>query len=174
MTWQKLSSVVKYKNRYMQVREEELITDHGEAVKYGIVHKKDAVIIIPWDGTKFTLIRQYRYPVDFDSWEFPAGHYEHESVLATAREELKEEAGLVAGEIKEIGTYHIAPGHLTQVCHIFLATDLQPGEQHLERSEKGMAVGQFTKQELGEMIKKGLIKDGLTIVSLKFFELLVQ
>jgi len=99
MTWQKISSVEKYKNRYMTVTEDDLITDHGDKVTFGVVHKQPAVMIIPWDGDKFTLISQYRYPIDSLSWEFPAGHMEHEDIEAAAKAELEEEAGLAAGKL---------------------------------------------------------------------------
>jgi len=169
--WQKKSSRVVYHNRYMDVTEEELITDLGDPVTYGIVHKKPAVLIIPWDKEKTTLIGQYRYPVDFFSWEWPAGHYEHSSVEDTARAELEEEAGIKAGKLTEIGTFHIAPGHLTQVCHVFLATELSKGQQELETAEKGMQSKTVTLAEMRAMIKAGEIKDGLTLSALQFFQL---
>lgn len=158
----------------MTVTEDKVVNNAGDLLTFGIVHKKPAVIIIPWDGEKFTLIKQYRYAVDFDSLEFPAGHFEHSSVEETANTELEEEAGLTAGKLTKLGEYHIGPGHLTQVCHIYLATELKPGQRKLETAEKGMTVGQFTKTELDKMIKSGEIKDGLTIVALKFFELKVK
>ncbi|MFH2019493.1 MAG: NUDIX hydrolase [bacterium] len=171
MTWKKLSSKQVYQNRFMTVTEEELVTNGGDKVTFGIVHKEPAVIIIPFDGEKFTLIRQYRYPVDFDSWEFPAGHMEHGSVIETAKVELEEEAGIIAEHLKEIGTFHIAPGHLTQVCHVFLATGLILGHRHLEIAEKGMKIGHFSHAEINEMIREGEIKDGLTISALTIFDL---
>lgn len=171
MTWQKLSSEIKYQNRFMTVTEDAVVNDYGDHLTFGVVHKEPAVMIIPWDGKKFTLIRQYRYPVDFESWEFPAGHYEHSSVEEAARAELEEEAGLKAGQMTKLGEYHIAPGHNTQVCHIYLATELTGGTRHLENAEKGMQIGEFSLTELNNFILEGKIKDGLTIVALKFFEL---
>lgn len=171
MTWKLLKSTGKYKNRFMTVTEDELVTGHGDRVTFGVVHKADAVIVIPWDGVHFTLIGQYRYPVDAYSWEFPAGHFEHADVESTARAELEEEAGLIAGKLEEIGTFYVAPGHLTQICHIFLATELTPGTRALEAAEKGMEIKSVTSAEIDQMIKNGLIKDGLTLTSLKFLAL---
>ena len=171
MSWQKLSSVEKYKNRYMTVTEDELITDHGDKVIFGVVHKIPGACIIPWNGEYFTLVGQYRYPVDAFSWEFPAGHFEHESMESTARTELEEEAGLLANEIKKIGQFQLGPGHHTQVIHFFLATGLTPGKQNLETAEKGMQIKQVTHEQLNQMIKSGEVQDSLTIAGLKFFEL---
>lgn len=171
MSWQKLSSKQVYQNRFMTVTEDVLLTDHGDQVVFGVVRKVPGASIIPWDGTHFTLVGQYRYPVDFFSWEFPAGHFEHDDMESTARAELEEEAGLLAGKIEKIGEFHLAPGHHTQVIHFFLATQLSPGKQNLETAEKGMQIKQFTHAELNQMIQDGTIKDSLTIAALKFFEL---
>lgn len=171
MHWKVDKITIKYQNRFMTVTEDELTTDHSQHVTFGIVRKEPAAVVIPWKGEKFTMIRQYRYAVDFVSWEFPAGHYEHNTIKETAQAELQEEAGLKADQIKEIGLYHIAPGHMTQVCHIFLATGLHQVERKLEKSELGMEVGEFTLAEIKQMVKDGLIKDGLTLAAILFFEL---
>jgi len=171
MIWQKLSSKIYYKNRYMTVTEDELITDHGDQVTFGVVHKIPGVCIIPWDGQNFTIVGQYRYPVDLFSWEFPAGHFEHKNMEGTARAELEEEAGLVADKIKKIGEFHLAPGHHTQIIHFFLATGLSAVKQNLEIAEKGMQIKKVTPKALNQMIINGDVKDSLTIAALKFFEL---
>lgn len=155
----------------MTVTEDIILTDHDVEVLYGVVHKEPGAIIIPWDGDKFTLVGQYRYAVDRFSWEFPAGHLEHDSIIETAKSELQEEAGITANKIEEIGIFDIAPGHLTQICHVFLATDLTHGDQKLERSEKGMETKQVTIAELETMIKKSELRDGLTISALQIFKL---
>lgn len=171
MAWQKLSSKQVYQNRYMSVTEDVLLTDHGDKLTFGVVHKEAAASIIPWDGTHFTLVGQYRYPVDYFSWEFPAGHLEHDNLDEAARAELEEEAGLLAGKIEKIGEFHIAPGHNTQTIHFYLATNLTQGKQHLETAERGMQIKQVTHDELNRMIGDGIVKDSLTIAGLKFFEL---
>jgi len=96
---------------------------------------------------------------------------EHASLPACAKAELEEEAGLIANQLTELGSFYIAPGHLTQVCHVFLATGLSTGHRHLELSEKGMEIGHFTHSEINEMIRVGEIKDGLTISAFKQYEL---
>lgn len=171
MSWQKLNSKQIYKNRFMTITEDRLVTDYGDEITFGIVHKEPAVLIIPWDGKHTTLIGQYRYAVDFFSWEWPAGHHEHDSAIKAAKAELEEEAGIKAGKLEEIGVFHIAPGHLTQVCHVYLATDLSEGKQHLETAEKGMKIMPVTLSEIKDMIREGKIRDGLTITALQLLEL---
>ena len=131
-----------------------------------MVHKEPLALIIPWDGARFTLVGQYRYIVDAFTWEFPQGHFEHDSIKECARAELREETGLMAKSIKKVGTFWIGPGIITQECNIFLATDLSEGEPDREESEEGMKIRKVTPQEIKELIKDGTIKDGATITAL--------
>jgi ADP-ribose pyrophosphatase len=171
MNWQKLKSRVVYQNRFMTITDEKLLTDYGKEVAFGVVHKEPGVSIIPWDGKYLTLVQQYRYPVDEFSWEFPAGHYEHDSIDDSARAELREEAGLEASQLEKIGEFYLAPGHHTQVIHFYLAIGLHSVPQELEVAEEGMTIKRFTPKEINTMIKNGEIKDSLTIAAMKFFEL---
>lgn len=171
MTWKKRSSDTKYFNRYMIVTEDIVVNDHGDQITYGVVRKEPVVMIVPWDGDRVTLICQYRYPIDQLSWEFPAGHMEHNNLEAAAKAELEEESGLLANKLTKIGVFAIAPGHNTQICHTYLATGLSAGTQNLEVAEKGMKVKSVTLEELDAMIRNHEIVDGLTLTSLKLFEL---
>lgn len=155
----------------MSVTEDQVVTDHGDQVTFGIVHKEPAVYIIPWDGERLTLVGQYRYPVKAFSWEFPAGHMEHDNLEAAARAELEEEAGLVADTIVKIGDFYLAPGYSNQIGHVYLATGLSEGTQKLETAERGMQIKNVTQEELSDLIRRGEVKDGPTITSLQFFEL---
>lgn len=170
MSWKKINSKIKYQNRYMTVTDDEVITDHADKLVFGIVHKEPAVWIIPWDGIHLTIIGQYRYAVDYFSWEFPAGHAEQNSPEIAAALELKEETGISAKTLKLIGNFFIAPGHLTQVGYVYLATDLEHGKRELETAEKGMLSKEVTIAQFEEMIIDGTIKDGPTITAFYYFK----
>lgn len=165
MPWKKLSTRQVYKNRWLEVTEDDIQIDSGEVVKYGVVHKKPFALIIPWDKKYLTLVGQYRYPIDRYSWEFPEGHLEHSSIEKTAREELREETGLISQKVEEVGIFHLAPGHHTQVCHVFLATGLIAGEPEREKSEQGMTTKKVTFTEFEQMVRGGTITDGPTIAA---------
>lgn len=169
MSWKTIRSKEVYKNKWMTVSEEEGKTNFGKNFLYGIVHKEPAALIIPWDGTRFTLVGQYRYPIDKDTWEFSQGHFEHGSIEETARIELKEETGISADSLKIIGTFYVAPGHHTQICKVFLAEGLTEGETNPEDSEEGMKTKKVTLNELEDMIAKGEMQDGPSLAALSIF-----
>ena len=174
MNWQKLSSKKVYENRYMKVYDEEVVTDFGDKLNYGVVRKDPFVVAIPWDGNKVLLVGQYRYPVDYFSWEFPMGHVENLGIEEAVRAELEQETGLIAMSTEKIANFYPAPSHLGQVGEIFVATNLTQGKLDLEPSEKGMQHKWVTLSELDAMIADGTIKDGPTITTLKFFEIYLQ
>jgi ADP-ribose pyrophosphatase len=166
MKWKKISSKLVYKNKWMEITEDIIKSSSGKLANFGIVHKKPFALIIPWDGKCITLVGQYRYPVDYFSWEFPMGHAkEHASIIETAKEELEEETGLKAKKIKKVATFFLATGHHTQICNTFLATGLMKGQQKLDDSEEDMKVKKVTMKEFEKMIKNGKIKDGPTLAA---------
>lgn len=165
MAWKTLRSESKYKNRWMEITEDQVETDHGHRLTYGVVRKEPCALIVPWDGTHVYLVGQYRYPVNEFSWEFPQGHFEHDSILSTARHELREETGLSAASMREVSSFNLAPGHHSQRCHIFLATDLAQGRPRPEASEEGMVVKKVTVAGLRDLIARGEITDGPTLTA---------
>jgi ADP-ribose pyrophosphatase len=150
----------------MWVTEDEVKTDDGRQLVFGVVHKHPFALIIPWDGQRLTLVGQYRYMVNGYSWEFPQGHFEHTHIEETAREELREETGLSANLIRQIGSFWVGPGAIDQECKLFVATGFEQGERHLEISEKGMECKAVTFEEFWSMVANGSIKDGPTLAAL--------
>ncbi len=171
MTWKTRSSTEVYRNAWMHVTEDEVETDFGVTLTYGVVHKKACALIIPRDGEIYTLVGQYRYPIRQFSWEFPQGHFIGDSITETAVTELKEETGLTAGSLIEIGSFFIAPGVHNQRCHVFLATKLDHGETKRESGEQGMETKQVTMKKLLEMVNSEVITDGLTLSALSLLSL---
>jgi len=83
------------------------LPDGGEAIREYVVHP-GAVLIVPIlpDG-RLVLERQFRYPVGQVMLEFPAGKIDPQEIaLATAKRELREEAGYVADTWQPIGIVH--------------------------------------------------------------------
>ncbi len=70
-------------------------------------------MIIPLDGDLVHLVEQYRYPVRARRWEFPQGTVPDRAdadPVALAARELREETGLVAGQLRLLGMLDVAPG----------------------------------------------------------------
>lgn len=162
-----LASTVVYRNRWMTVREDRIRRADGREGLYGVVDKPDfAVIAALQDGHVF-LVEQYRYPIRARRWELPQGSWSTEGgdTLALARAELQEETGLRAGSMQHVARLHEAYGYSTQAFDLYLARDLQPGEQQLEPEELGLVCRAFPWEEVRRMVVDGIITDAVTVAS---------
>lgn len=167
MIKQKSSKIV-YRNKWMVVKEDQVEFANGAEGIYGVVEKPDFALIVPYDGDRLKLVKQYRYPVRGSYWEFPQGSFEEGPDITPtelAKKELKEETGLVAGSMKQIGHLFEGYGFSNQGFYVFLATDLVQEEKQLESSEVGMECCSVTPDEFEALIFKGEAKDAPTIAA---------
>ena len=168
--WKTLSSRIVYRNPFFRIREDDVVRPNGIRAPYFVLERESFSIIIPLTKRGETyLVGQYRYPVKKYSWEFPMGLVEGKSPLETAKIELREETGLRAGKFCQIGSFYVANGHSNQRAYVFVAQDLTEGEPEPEENEF-LEIKKISLKEMGEMIKKGEILDGPTIVAYHFLE----
>jgi NUDIX domain. len=160
-----ISSRVVYKNKWMQIREDQIKRSDGSLGLYGIVEKPDFALIIPRQNDKLILVEQYRYPVKGRYCEFPQGSWENSIIepLELAKAELKEETGYLAKKFDHIGFLFESYGHSNQGFDIYLATELEKGEQELDHEEQGLLVKEYTIKDVEKMIIDGIIKDNASI-----------
>jgi ADP-ribose pyrophosphatase len=138
----------------------------GEAAREYVVHP-GAVLMLPIlaDG-RLVLERQFRYPVGRVMLEFPAGKIDpNETPLATAKRELREEAGYTAGTWQHLGTVHPEIGYSTEAIEIYIATDLAHVGAQLDEGEF-LDVVLMTEDELLAAFDAGLVTDGKTVAAL--------
>lgn len=125
-----------------------------------------AVVPIKEDGT-VVLIRQFRHAAGGFIYEIPAGKLSPgEDPLHCAARELEEEVGYRASSFELLSSIFTAPGFADEVIHVYRATGLAKGRQHLDRDE----VLEIIEMPLAEAITKiedGTIRDGKTIVGLQ-------
>lgn len=123
-----------------------------------------SIIIPKLSGDKFIMVRQDRFAANKTSLEFPMGHVQGKNPKQAAIQELKEETGYSAKKIKQIYSFHISPAWSTAVGSVFIAERLIPGKPNLEPYEE-ITVSIINEENLVEMIQKGQIFDGATILS---------
>ncbi|HZK30542.1 MAG TPA: NUDIX hydrolase [Methanoregula sp.] len=129
-----------------------------------IVHPRNAVAILPVQGDRCKLLKQYRYAVDQYIFEAPAGTMEEdEDPLATAHRELIEETGFVAKTIVPKGFIYTTPGYTDEKIFLFEARDLSPSEEFGKDDDEIIEVMDVATSDLNDMIIKGTIVDAKTI-----------
>lgn len=153
-----------FKNKWVKITEEEFQRPGGFQGSYVVVERIPGVLILPIEKSNeevFTyLVKQYRYPIDREVWQFPMGGLDSGDNLENAKRELREETGLEAASWKFITEYYVDPGLSRQVCFVYVAEDVvRKGEQDLEESERGMEVKRFSLREVELLMEQGEIRD---------------
>jgi ADP-ribose diphosphatase len=141
---------------------------NGVTVDLEMVRHPGAAAVVPLkeDGTVI-LIRQFRHAAGGFIYEIPAGKLQPgEDPKACAARELEEEIGYQAGRLELLSSIFTAPGFTDEVIHIYKATAMTKGRQHLDRDEV-LEVVEMPLQEALDMIRVGSIRDAKTMVGLQ-------
>lgn len=129
-----------------------------------IVHPSNAVAILPLNGDRCKLLKQYRYAIDQYIFEAPAGTMEPgEDPLETARRELIEETGFTAQFIVSKGFIYTTPGYTDEKIYLFEARDLSPSQEYGKDEDEVIEVVDIAIIDLIGMIRNGTIVDAKTI-----------
>ncbi|MBT3314189.1 MAG: NUDIX hydrolase [Anaerolineae bacterium] len=127
MKFKLLNSERIFKGRVFTIRRDNLRTPDGRITKFDIVEHHGSVVILAIDNdANLLLIRQYRHAAVDDLLELPAGTLDapDEDPAHCAGRELREETGMAARKLVELGKFYLAPGYSTELMTVFLATDL--------------------------------------------------
>jgi ADP-ribose pyrophosphatase len=156
-----------YRGKVVTLNVDTITLPNGVAVDLEVVRHPGASAVVPLkeDGT-VVLIRQFRHAAGGFIYEIPAGKLSPgEEALACAARELEEEIGYRAGSFELLSSIFTAPGFTDEVIHIYKATGLTKGRQHLDRDEV-LEVVEIPLDEAIGMIQTGAIRDAKTIVGL--------
>ncbi|MBN1448695.1 MAG: NUDIX hydrolase [Bacteroidetes bacterium] len=172
--WQKLSEQVIHRNPWWTYMRDHVRHPGGTEGEYHFVRTPGSVMIIPRreDG-RFVLVRQYRYLNDRESVEFPAGGLKHgQSPAGAAAAELAEEAALAAAHWQQIGVFNPFNGVTEELCHCFLAEDLQHCTAEPDDTEEFEIIS-CTAHEIDGMIKDGRLWDGMSLAAWSLYRAVV-
>ena len=159
-----------FSGRIVQLQEIDLQMDDGKIATREFLHYPGAAVVLPMlaDGS-IVMIRNYRFAVDEDLWELPAGILEDDEDPADcAARKLTEETGYTAGQFRKLGQFYPGPGTADEVMHAYLATELTAGQQALEDYED-ITVEVLPEATIRKMVTDGTIHDGKTIVTLAYY-----
>lgn len=163
-----------YEGRLLTVDRETVRNPAGTEMQLEIVRHPGAAAVVPLvdppasNDPAVLLIHQYRYAAGGPIWEIPAGVLRPgEEPAACARRELREETGATARTLEHLTTILTTPGFTDERIHLFLATDLTPGDPRHEEDEL-ITVQAFPLSRVLEMIRDGAIVDGKSIAALLY------
>ncbi|OKH70085.1 ADP-ribose pyrophosphatase [Mycobacterium sp. SWH-M1] len=163
-----LASRQVYQNNWLTIREDDIQRPDGSTGIYAVVDKPTYALVIPRDGDRFHLVEQFRYPLGLRRWEFPQGtapDRAHLEPAELAARELREETGLIAQTLTELGLLDVAPGMSSQRGRVFLATGISEGPHDREHEEQDMRSAWFARAEIEQMMRDGVITDAQSMAA---------
>lgn len=147
---------------------------NGSEGELEIIRHPGASAVVPFlsdpkgPDPEVLLLRQYRYAADGYLYEIPAGRLDPgETPERCAHRELKEETGCTASSMQHLMTMFTTPGFIDERIHLYLADGLTRGESSREADEFAETITLSLSKAL-EMIERGEINDGKTIVGLMY------
>ena len=157
-----------YTGKVVTLNIETVALPNGLTIELEVVRHPGAAAVVPIteDGS-VVLIRQFRHAAGGFIYEIPAGKlHSGEDPRSCATRELEEEIGYKPGQLMLLSSIFTAPGFTDEVIHVFKATGLTKGRQHLDRDEV-LEVVEVSLEEAIGMIRAGTIRDAKTIVGLQ-------
>lgn len=153
-----------YKNPWISVREDKVIHPNGKEGIFGVVDVGCeglggiAVLAIN-DKKEAYLVKMYQYAIAKESIEVVCGGIEkEESSFEAAKRELKEEVGVEAKEIIDLGEVYSITTIIKSKSYLFLALDIKEGENNLDETES-LEVIKIPFDKLVEMVQGSEIFD---------------
>jgi ADP-ribose pyrophosphatase len=155
-----------YQGSIIDLRVDRLKVDNIELIREVIEHNGGVVIAAQPEPDKVILIRQYRYSIDMDLLELPAGRIEKNEIpLPAAKRELKEETGFEAENWEDLSAMYSAPGFCNEVLYLYKATNLNFTGKQLDIDEE-TEVLIVSLDQAWQMVRQGEIRDAKSIAGI--------
>ena len=146
----------------------DVVVEEWENATREIVEHPGAVAVVAVDKEGVvTLVRQPREVARRPLLELPAGKIdEGETPLEAAKRELVEETGLRSGRWDELISFYVTPGYSRERIHLFLAEELERGEDDQTETEQ-IELVRWPVREIGDRIDE--LEDAKTVAGLLLY-----
>ena len=165
----KLYSRLVYSGRILDLYKDNVVLADGREAVREVVKHNEAVCILPLELGNIILVKQFRYSINRELLEIPAGLMEQgETPEEAARRELREETGYTAEKITKLFSFFSSPGFTNEKLHLFKAEGLIAGEQEQDPDE-AIDIVRIKGGELHDKLFNGEIEDSKTILAILYY-----
>ena len=159
-----------YKGRVISLKRDTVLCPNGEeSIREIITHRGGVAILVKIDD-KFIIEKQYRYALDKEIYELPAGKLEaDEEPLEAAKRECLEETGYRPLEMIHLGDMSPTCGYSTEIIHFYYCPKSIKEERHLD-SDEVIDLIYLSMEEIENMIKEDKIVDSKILAVLTLYK----
>jgi len=163
-SWTIIGSKTVYKNPWIKVWEDKVIRPDGKDGIFGVVEMSPGVAVLPIDNDgNIYLTKEYHYAVEQETIEAVSGAVnKNEDIEEAAKRELKEELGILADELIDLGKVFPLTSLVKITNYLFLARRIKFSEAQPEGTEIIETV-KMPIQKAIEYVYDGTICDGTTV-----------
>ena len=153
------------------VRDEVELDDGSRTYREVVLHNGGACIALKDDEGRYFMVKQFRYSLGKEMYEFPAGKIEKgEDPDEAIRREAIEETGYEAKNIRKFNYIIPTCGYCSEKIYLYYGETGRKLGQHLDTDER-IDLYHFTFKEIREMIRNDQIDDSKTIALMYRLEL---
>ncbi len=152
--WKIKKIILKYKNPWIEVNEDQVIRPDGKPGIFGVVTMKSGVSVLPLDSDGYVyLTDEYHYAVGRKTVEAVSGAVERgEKPIETAKRELQEELGIVAKKWTDLGVVDPFTTAVKSRAYLFLARNLS----FTRKNPEGTEIIKMVKVKLDKAVKMAM------------------
>ncbi|MGN0652064.1 MAG: NUDIX domain-containing protein [Gemmiger sp.] len=168
-----LESQEMFRGHVIRVTLDKVELENGETSMREIVHHNGgACVLAVTEDDRVYMVRQYRYALEEELWELPAGKLEAgEDPFEAAKRELGEECGVTADRFINLGVLYPTVGYDSEKIYIWAARGLHASAQHLDEGEF-LDVTLMPFDEVLNLVMTDRIRDSKTVAAvLKYAQL---
>ena len=158
-----------YQGKILNLRVDDALLEDGTTCKREIVEHSGGACVLYVENDNVLFVKQYRYAYGETVCEIPAGKLNAgEDPKQAAARELEEETGVKAARLELLYETYPTPGYTNERIYIYRAFDGIRTQTHLDEGEF-LDVEWIPLNRVKEMLKRGEIKDGKTIIALQAY-----
>lgn len=160
-----------YSGKIISLRVDEVeVSKNGHHTRREVVEHGRAVAILAKDGDgKLLFVRQFRYPLNGELLEIPAGLMEPgEDPLEAASRELREETGYRAQKWTAMPAIWTSPGFCDEKIYVYLAEDLRWDPLNPDDDED-ISLLRYTDEEARALLDSTQAQDAKTLMALGWY-----
>ena len=168
----KLSSKSVYEGAIFQMTRDE-VEINGQVFPRDVIHHDGGVGVLAIKDGKILLVKQYRYAVQEETLEVPAGKLEKgEDPYTCGLRELEEESGYTTERLETLCSLYSTPGFCSEKIYLYWTKKLIPVEHPRAMDEdEDIEVVWVDVRRAQAMVNDGTIQDAKTIIAIQFANL---